>query len=71
VWQMFCFVSFAACIKIARDSLLFCFERDWIIQYSLSLNVKLSLCLTKYHAIRTYPLLNQLPRHEDIGGVEV
>jgi hypothetical protein len=30
--------------------------------------VKLSLCLTKYHATETYSLLNQGPRQEDVLG---
>jgi hypothetical protein len=34
--------------------------------------LKLSLCVTKYHAMKTYPVLNEAPRHEDLwvtGGV--
>jgi hypothetical protein len=30
--------------------------------------MKLSLSLTKYHAMKTYPLLNQIPRREDVLG---
>jgi uncharacterized protein YbgA (DUF1722 family) len=30
--------------------------------------VKLSPCLTKYHAMNKYLLLNQSPHHEDILG---
>jgi len=33
--------------------------------------VKLFLYLTKYHAIKTYPVLNKAPCHADIWGVEV
>jgi hypothetical protein len=33
--------------------------------------VNLSLCLTKYHAMKTYPVLNQAPRYEDVLGVGV
>jgi hypothetical protein len=33
--------------------------------------VKLSLCLSKYHAMNMYPLFNQAPCHEDMGGMEV
>jgi len=29
-------------------------------------NVKLSLCLTKYHAMKTYLLLSYAPCHEDV-----
>jgi hypothetical protein len=32
--------------------------------------VKLPLYLTKYHAIRTYRVLNQAPHHEDVWGSE-
>jgi hypothetical protein len=28
--------------------------------------VKLSLCLTKYHNMKTYPALNRAPCHEDV-----
>jgi hypothetical protein len=28
--------------------------------------LKLSLCLTKYHAMKTYPVLNQAPHHEHL-----
>jgi hypothetical protein len=28
----------------------------------------LSLCLTKYHTIKTYPVLSQAPHHEDVVG---
>jgi len=31
-------------------------------------NVKLSLCLIKYHAINTYPVPNQEPRQENMRG---
>jgi len=34
--------------------------------------VKLPLSLTEYHTMKTYPLLNEAPHHEDIvesGGV--
>jgi len=30
--------------------------------------VKLSLFLTKYQAMKMYPVLNQAPRHEDVWG---
>jgi len=30
--------------------------------------VNLSLCLANYHAMKTYPVLNQAPRHEDEWG---
>jgi len=30
------------------------------------LKVKFSLCLTKYYAMKTYPALDKIPRHEDI-----
>jgi len=30
--------------------------------------IKLSLCLTKYHAMKAYPLLNYAPRYEDVLG---
>jgi hypothetical protein len=30
------------------------------------LKVKLSLCLTKYHAMKIYPFLNYAPRNEDV-----
>jgi len=36
----------------------------------LEVNVKLSVCITKYHAIKTYPLLNQSSRHQDVLGTE-
>jgi hypothetical protein len=29
--------------------------------------VKLSLCLTKYHSMKTYPVFNETMHHEDIG----
>jgi hypothetical protein len=28
-----------------------------------------SLCLTKYYAMKTYSVLKQAPRHEDVGGI--
>jgi hypothetical protein len=34
---------------------------------SSEVKIKMSLCLTKYHAIKTYPGLNQAPCHEDMG----
>jgi hypothetical protein len=40
--------------------------------FSYNKNVRLSLCLTKYHAMRMYPMLNQALRHEDVlvsGGI--
>jgi hypothetical protein len=42
----------------------------WIVTFHImcKVKVKLSLCLTKYHAITTYPVLNQAPRHEDVWG---
>jgi len=33
--------------------------------------VKLSLCLTKHQAMKTYLLLSLSLLHEDVGGVEV
>jgi len=31
----------------------------------------LPLCLTKYHAIKIYHVLNEALRHEDVWGVDV
>jgi hypothetical protein len=32
--------------------------------------VKLSLCLTKHHVMKLYPVFNETSRHEDIGELE-
>jgi hypothetical protein len=34
----------------------------------LTCKAKLPMCLTKYHAMKTYPLLNYAPRREDVLG---
>jgi len=34
----------------------------------MTVKVKLSVCLTKYHAMKTYPVLNQTPRRKDVWG---
>jgi len=31
----------------------------------VKVKVKFSLCLTKYHTMKTYPMFNYAPRHED------
>jgi len=40
-------------------------------QLLYKVKVKLSLRLSKYQAMETYPVLNYTPRHGDIWGVEV
>jgi len=47
----------------------------WVIRFSLlndiymaSGKVKFLLCLTKYHAIKSYLVLNYAPWHEDVWG---
>jgi hypothetical protein len=35
---------------------------------NLSGHVKLFLCLTKHHSVKTYPVLNWAPHHEDVWG---
>jgi hypothetical protein len=39
-----------------------------IIRVSAGVKAKLSLCLTKYHTIKTYPLLNYASHHKDVLG---
>jgi hypothetical protein len=42
------------------------------IKHVKTVKVRMSLYLTKYHAIKTYPVLNYEPRHEDVrrsGGI--
>jgi len=35
-----------------------------LLVFTVQVNLKLSLCLTKYEAIRTHPVLNEIPCHE-------
>jgi len=41
-----------------------------LINYEVSplVKLKLFLCLTKYHAMNTYPVLSYSPRQEDVLG---
>jgi hypothetical protein len=41
-------------------------ELQW--EESVTVKVKLSLCLTNYKGMKTYPLHTEAPRHEDVLG---
>jgi len=40
---------------------------EWILRYASFKGKKVSLCLTRYYAMKMYPLLNQTLCHEGIG----
>jgi hypothetical protein len=41
---------------------------EFIGQLSSYGKVNISLCLDKYDTMKTYPVLNKAPRHEDVWG---
>jgi hypothetical protein len=49
-------------------SFIYLFIYLFPLSSKLQENVKSFLCLTKYHATKTYPLFNLAPRHEDVLG---
>jgi hypothetical protein len=53
-------------IKQQRDNSMVTHYCNTVIINVRKINVKLSLCLTKYHTMKTHPVLNQAPCHEDV-----
>jgi hypothetical protein len=53
-------VTFYSNIKI-RDKIT-CHNIQFVIK------LKLSLCLTKRHALKTHPVFNYAPRHDGVWG---
>jgi len=44
---------------------MYCQMADLRVYMDETVKVNLSLCLTKYHIMKIYPLLNLTPKHED------
>jgi hypothetical protein len=38
------------------------------VEIKVKVKVKLSLCLTKYHTMKTYPALNKVSHNEDASS---
>jgi hypothetical protein len=45
-------------------------SRQFHVTIALKVKLKLSLCLTKYHALNMYQLLHKSAHHEDVGWME-
>jgi hypothetical protein len=65
--QFYCFME-ASEFRSAHSHKTASLRGVWI-SLLLKLELKFSLCLTKHHAIKPYPLIAWAPHHEDVLGI--